>query len=424
MDLIQLRDRVRSKAIQAGLTYSEIETLFDVNALLNQTMPCLMFNYEEESNDYESPFTEVTLRMYLITNLHDSEKIETGEYQRDYLLTAKNALRQKYIDFLTQFQTDESPYIEILRDRQLQLAERVSIEGFLIMEALPIVLVKRNYCLDESEHLPPTIPCDTLINGVVFATTAPVDFGGVYLPSGTLNGRNTYQHKTLTCKTIRYDFDAGFGGFLWIAECAISGNILYSDFPNDAMYPWGFLWQGEDLTSQATVSQACCNGGSTEPATWELRDTDGNVLQTGSIAAGGSAVIVAPDATATLNGNAFLTIPSSAAENIILQDQTSTQIVPSSVVGATVTVNLPRDLFIYTEIKGTTGSKDFAEWTSKAQQVGTINTITAGGVTSLVVKKNTTPVTTPFSIALNDVIRFEFDSTISDHTITLEGNYV
>jgi hypothetical protein len=305
MDLIQLRDRVRSKAIQAGLTYSEIETLFDVNELLNQTMPCLMFNYEEESNDYESPFTEVTLRMYLITNLHDSQKIETGEYQRDYLLTAKNALRQKYIDFLTQFQTDESPYIEILRDRQLQLAERVSIEGFLIMEALPIVLVKRNYCLDESEHLPPTIPCDTLINGVVFATTAPVDFGGVYLPSGTLNGRNTYQHKTLADKTIRYDFDAGFGGFLWIAECAISGNIFYSDFPNDAMYPWGFLWQGEDLTSQATVSQACCNGGSTDPATWELRDTDGTVLQSGSIAAGGSAVIVAPDATVENSNQTF-----------------------------------------------------------------------------------------------------------------------
>jgi hypothetical protein len=131
------------------------------------------------------------------------------------------------------------------------------------------------------------------------------------------------------------------------------------------------------------------------------------------------------DATATLNGNAFLTIPSGGSENIILQDQTSTPIVPSSVVGATVTVNVPPlDLIIYTEIKGTTGSKDFAEWTAKAPQVGTINTITAGGVTSLVVKKNTTPVTTPFSIALNDVIRFEFDSTMSDHTITLGGVYV
>jgi hypothetical protein len=130
------------------------------------------------------------------------------------------------------------------------------------------------------------------------------------------------------------------------------------------------------------------------------------------------------DATATLNGNAFLTIASGGTENIILQDQASTPIVPSSVVGATVTVNVPKDLFIYTEIKGTTGSKNFAEWTAKAQQVGTINTITAGGVTSLVVKKNTAPVTTPFSIALNDVIRFQFDSTTSDHTITLEGVYV
>jgi hypothetical protein len=154
VNLLNLRNRIKSKAIQAGLTYSEIETLFDVNELLNQTMPCLMWNYEEELNDYALPSTEMTLRLYLITNLFDAQKTETGEYQRDYIVTEKEKLRRFYIDFIRGFQTDDNPYIEVLRDRQLQLAERVSIEGFLIMEALPVIRITRDYCLDVSGQIP------------------------------------------------------------------------------------------------------------------------------------------------------------------------------------------------------------------------------------------------------------------------------
>jgi len=304
VNLLNLRNRIKSKAIQAGLTYSEIETLFDVNELLNQTMPCLMWNYEEELNDYALPSTEMTLRLYLITNLFDAQKTETGEYQRDYIVTEKEKLRRFYIDFIRGFQTDDNPYIEVLRDRQLQLAERVSIEGFLIMEALPVIRITRDYCLDVSGQLPPTIPCDTLVNAVVFAETLPVNFAGVYIPIGELNGRSVYQNKSDSTKTIRYDFDAGFGGFLWIAECEISGNIFYSDFPNDAMYPWGFLWQDLDLTRQAMVSEVCCNGDGS-PATWELTDTDGNQLQTGSIPSGGSETIIAPDAVVENSNQSF-----------------------------------------------------------------------------------------------------------------------
>jgi hypothetical protein len=46
----------------------------------------------------------------------------------------------------------------------------------------------------------------------------------------------------------------------------------------------------------------------------------------------------APDATATLNGGAFITIPSGATEDIELVDQTDTPIVPDSVVGNKITV--------------------------------------------------------------------------------------
>jgi hypothetical protein len=151
MNLLFLRDWVREKAINANIGYADIETLYDVNELLNKRMPCLMFNYEQESNQYrESPFTEVNLKIYLIKNFFEAEKIETELYERDYITPAKNELNELYKDFLRYLQREEAPIIEVLRDTKLQLAERVSIEGFLIMEATITINVERQFCLDES----------------------------------------------------------------------------------------------------------------------------------------------------------------------------------------------------------------------------------------------------------------------------------
>jgi hypothetical protein len=95
------------------------------------------------------------------------------------------------------------------------------------------------------------------------------------------------------------------GAFFGWRKNSLSGDILYSDFPNDGLFPWGFLWQEVDLSRQATVSDVCCNGSIGGFADWELRDTDGNILASGQIAAGDLGVIVAPDATVENSNQTF-----------------------------------------------------------------------------------------------------------------------
>ena len=70
MNLLDLRNRIREKAIEAGLAYSEIETLSDTNELLNQTMPALFWEYDGESNDFEQNYSEITLNIYVLDNFN------------------------------------------------------------------------------------------------------------------------------------------------------------------------------------------------------------------------------------------------------------------------------------------------------------------------------------------------------------------
>jgi hypothetical protein len=112
------------------------------------------------------------------------------------------------------------------------------------------------------------------------------------------------------------------------------------------------------------------------------------------------------DATVDLNGSAFLTIPSGGSENIILQDQTSTPIVPSSVVGSTVTVNVPRDVFI----KGlfAAGNDQMEQFTVDADSAGTYTTITDDGSSGTIsLEVNGSPATLPFTLAIGDTLDAE-----------------
>jgi len=149
MNLTILRDRIRDNAKLVGLTYSEIETLADVNELLNQTMPCLLWLFEGESNDYEeTSVSEVVLSLYFFTNLHDSQKIETDTYERDYLITERDKLKSFYESWLKKLPSDELG-IKVLRDNQVPIAERLSIEGFFAYEMRVTIEVLRNFCFDE-----------------------------------------------------------------------------------------------------------------------------------------------------------------------------------------------------------------------------------------------------------------------------------
>ena len=151
MNLLELRDRIRTKAIAAGLTYSEIETLFDTNEMSNQTMPCLAWEYNGETNDFESPYTEMTLNVYLIDNFHEADKDETGQYQRDYLITKKNVLRSKYITFLQSLQFEgrtTSDTLEVTNDEQIPIPERLAISSYIYLSTRITIRVKRDYCLN------------------------------------------------------------------------------------------------------------------------------------------------------------------------------------------------------------------------------------------------------------------------------------
>ncbi len=148
MDLTFLRDRIRTNALTVGLTYTEIEALADINEILNNTMPCLMWLYEGVTDDYSSPVSEVVLSTYFITNLHDSQKLETGLYQRDYLITERDKLEAFYkawLDLL-QIDTDEN-MIKVIRTQMIPIAERLSISGFLAYEMRVTIEVLRNECL-------------------------------------------------------------------------------------------------------------------------------------------------------------------------------------------------------------------------------------------------------------------------------------
>ena len=149
MDLTVLRDRIRANAKAVNLTYTEIETLADINDVLEQTMPCLLWEFEGESNDYaESSVSEVVLSLYFLTNLHEAQKVETGLYERDYIITQRDLLKGIYTDWLKKLPSDELG-IRVLRDAQVPIAERMSVAGFFMYEMRVTIEVLRNFCFDE-----------------------------------------------------------------------------------------------------------------------------------------------------------------------------------------------------------------------------------------------------------------------------------
>jgi DNA/RNA endonuclease YhcR with UshA esterase domain len=128
------------------------------------------------------------------------------------------------------------------------------------------------------------------------------------------------------------------------------------------------------------------------------------------------------DATVDLNGNAFLTIPSGGAENIILQDQTSTPIVPSSVVGATVTVNIPRDVFIKGIFSGTNDQME--QLTIDADNAGTYTAITTdGGSGTISFEVNGSPATLPFTLDIGDTLDAERSTFVASGFFKITGTY-
>ena len=172
MTLIEIRDRIRTKAIAQGLTYTEIETLADTNLLENQTMPCLLWQYSGETNNFTEVGTEVSLNIYLLGNYPDDVKTESADYQRDFLVTQKNILRQYFYDWLATMQMEEGDdFLEILTTDEIPLAEKLSISSFLSIEFRVNISVKRDFCID-TEDIPTVNQVQVYFNEVLKYTQA------------------------------------------------------------------------------------------------------------------------------------------------------------------------------------------------------------------------------------------------------------
>jgi hypothetical protein len=173
MNLLALRDRIRTKAIANSLTYTEIETLFDVNELLNQTMPCLAWKYSGETNDFSEVGTEMSLNIYLLTNFPDSVKTETEDYQRDYIITQQDLLRTYFYTWLQAMPFESgSDFLEVLTTDEIPIAERLSINAFLTMEFRVNISIKRDFCVDAEEIAPTSEEVKVYFNSVLKYTQA------------------------------------------------------------------------------------------------------------------------------------------------------------------------------------------------------------------------------------------------------------
>jgi hypothetical protein len=276
MNLLELRNRIRDKSIDNGLTYTEIETLFDVNLLLEQTMPCLMWRYSGETNNFDEVGTEMSLNVYLITTFPDSVRVETDTYQRDYIVTQQNALRTYFYDWLQDMPFESGDdYLEILSTEEIPIAERLGINEFLTVDFRVNISIKRDFCVDPEQIAPTPSQVQVYFNDVLRYTQA----------------------------------------------CQVDLELILKN-------------QDGDLINDATFTGyeiVVTQGGADARVSNSDDSYDVNVVSGGDLEL--------PDENITLNGGAFLTKPSVKDQDIELVDTSDTPITPDSVVGNKIVVD-------------------------------------------------------------------------------------
>ena len=282
MNLLSLRDRIRTKAIANSLTYTEIESLFDVNELLNQTMPCLAWRYSGETNNFDEVGTEMSLNIYLLTEFPDSVKTETADYQRDYIVTQQDALRTFFYTWLQAMPFESgSDFLEVLSTEEIPIAERLSINAFLTMEFRVNISIKRDFCVEPEEIAPTADEVKVYFNSVLKYTQAcNVDL-------------------QLTLKNQDGDdIDATFTGY----------DIVVNQGGGDATINingvlWDVIAAGDTEDIIVRQSSGSTQVGSKQGQYYRIGDSDitledalGTVLSTTNVKAEDDATIIAPNA--------------------------------------------------------------------------------------------------------------------------------
>mgnify|MGYP000179793600 CR=1 FL=1 len=149
MNLLQVRDRIRDKAITSGLTYTEIETLRDINELQNQQMPCLLWNYTGENADINDVVQTFDLDFYVIGTYFDDILIETNDYERDFVVTEKHKLREVFKTFISSLGIETANDFLIVQSvTTIPITERLGTDNLNVLYFRVTAQVKKDYCLN------------------------------------------------------------------------------------------------------------------------------------------------------------------------------------------------------------------------------------------------------------------------------------
>tara|TARA_R110000822_G_scaffold17244_4_gene58271 strand:- start:3712 stop:5262 length:1551 start_codon:yes stop_codon:yes gene_type:complete len=322
MNLLALRDRIRTKAIANSLTYTEIETLFDVNELLNQTMPCLAWKYSGETNNFSEVGTEMSLNIYLLTNFPDSVKTETEDYQRDYIITQQDLLRTYFYTWLQAMPFESgSDFLEVLTTDEIPIAERLSINAFLTMEFRVNISIKRDFCVDAEDIAPTSEEVKVYFNSVLKYTQASkVDL-------------------LLTLKNQDGDdIDATFTGYdIVVNQLGADANVQNSD----ASYNVNVVSGGALVVPDITISNSDNSFTTTSPSVKDVDLADVTISNSDDSYIVTSASVIdvdIPDETITINSASFITKPSVKTQDILLKDVSGNTITPQSLAGNTITI--------------------------------------------------------------------------------------
>jgi hypothetical protein len=349
MNLLALRDRIRTKAIANSLTYTEIETLFDVNELLNQTMPCLAWKYSGETNNFSEVGTEMSLNIYLLTNFPDSVKTETADYQRDYIITQQDLLRTYFYTWLQAMPFESgSDFLEVLNTDEIPIAERLSINAFLTMEFRVNISIKRDFCVDAEEIAPTPSQVQVYFNDVLRYTQAcNVDLELILKnQDGDLINDATFTGYEIIVTQGGGQVTININGVLWdVIDAGDTENIIVRQSS-------GSTQVGSKQGQYYRIGNSVIT----------LEDALGTVISTTNVKAEDTETIVAPsarvsnsddsydvnvvsggdlelpDEAITINSAAFITKASVKTQDILLKDVSGNTITPQSLAGNTITI--------------------------------------------------------------------------------------
>jgi hypothetical protein len=349
MNLLALRDRIRTKAIANSLTYTEIETLFDVNELLNQTMPCLAWKYSGETNDFSEVGTEMSLNIYLLTNFPDSVKTETADYQRDYIITQQDLLRTYFYTWLQAMPFESgSDFLEVLTTDEIPIAERLSINAFLTMEFRVNISIKRDFCVDPEQIAPTPSQVQVYFNDVLRYTQAcNVDLELILKnQDGNLINDATFTGYEIIVTQGGGQVTININGVLWdVIDAGDTEDIIVRQSS-------GSTQVGSKQGQYYRIGNSVIT----------LEDALGTVISTTNVKAEDTETIVAPsarvsnsddsydvnvvsggdlelpDEAITINSAAFITKPSKKDQDILLKDVSGNTITPVSLATDTITI--------------------------------------------------------------------------------------